>query len=147
LIVFVHGKALFVLGDTLIESKKGMEACIIFRGYFMKLCEKRNSILRKISQPQLYIYRIIYGPGRRTSILPAKMPQDRQNIIASLREQLKKGSNYLVGSKGYRKYLKVDDKQKSGKESYYDGKWVDPESPTVGVQTTLMLSFSCSSLE
>jgi hypothetical protein len=55
---------------------------------------------------------------------------DRQAIIASLEEQLKKGPKSLVGNKGYRKYLKVDknsarvDTDKVKHESRFDGKWV-----------------------
>jgi transposase len=55
---------------------------------------------------------------------------DRQAIIASLKEQLKKGPKSLVGNKGYRKYLKVDknsvrvDTEKVKYESRFDGKWV-----------------------
>ena len=60
-----------------------------------------------------------------------KDAQDRQNIIASLKEQLKKGPKALVGNKGYRRYLKVDsdyvsidEAKKIEEESQYDGKWV-----------------------
>jgi len=59
-----------------------------------------------------------------------KDAQDRQNIIAALREQLKKGPKALVGNKGYRRYLKVDsdyitiDEKKIEEEARYDGKWV-----------------------
>jgi transposase len=55
---------------------------------------------------------------------------DRQTIIASLKEQLKKGPKSLVGNKGYRKYLKIDkdsarvDMDKVKYESRFDGKWV-----------------------
>jgi transposase len=55
---------------------------------------------------------------------------DREAIIASLKEQLKKGPKSLVGNKGYRKYLKVDknsariDTDKVKYESRFDGKWV-----------------------
>ena len=55
---------------------------------------------------------------------------DRQAIIASLEEQLKKGPKSLVGNKGYRKYLKIDkdsariDTDKVKYESRFDGKWV-----------------------
>ena len=55
---------------------------------------------------------------------------DRQAIIASLKEQLKKGPKSLVGNKGYRKYLKLDkdsariDMDKVKYESRLDGKWV-----------------------
>lgn len=55
---------------------------------------------------------------------------DREAIIASLKEHLKKGPKSLVGNKGYRKYLKVDknsariDMDKVKYESRFDGKWV-----------------------
>jgi transposase len=55
---------------------------------------------------------------------------DREAIIASLKEQLKKGPKSLVGNKGYRKYLKFDkdsariDMDKIKYESRFDGKWV-----------------------
>jgi len=55
---------------------------------------------------------------------------DREAIIVSLKEQIKKGPKSLVGNKGYRKYLKVDknatriDTDKVRSESRFDGKWV-----------------------
>ena len=55
---------------------------------------------------------------------------DREAIIASLEEQLKKGAKSLVGNKGYRKYLKIAkgsasiDTEKVEYESRFDGKWV-----------------------
>jgi len=55
---------------------------------------------------------------------------DREAIITSLKEQLKKGPKSLVGNKGYRKYLKLDkdsariDMDKVKYESRFDGKWV-----------------------
>jgi len=55
---------------------------------------------------------------------------DRDAIVASLKEHLKKGPKSLVGNKGYRKYLKVDknsariDMDKVKYESRFDGKWV-----------------------
>lgn len=55
---------------------------------------------------------------------------DRQAIIGSLEDQLKKGAKSLVGNKGYRKYLKLEkgsvriDKEKIETEARFDGKWV-----------------------
>lgn len=55
---------------------------------------------------------------------------DRQAIIASLEEQLKKGPKSLVGNKGYRKFLKLEkdsasiDMDKVKSDSRFDGKWV-----------------------
>lgn len=59
-----------------------------------------------------------------------KDAHDRQTIIDSLEEKIKKGSKQLIGNKGYRKYLKVDrgsvgiDLEKIEQESRFDGKWV-----------------------
>jgi len=59
-----------------------------------------------------------------------KDARDREAIIASLKEQLKKGPKSLVGNKGYRKYLKLDkdsariDMDKVEYDSRFDGKWV-----------------------
>jgi transposase len=55
---------------------------------------------------------------------------DRNAIISSLKEQLKKGPKTLIGNKGYRKYLKIEkqsvsiDFEKVKYESRFDGKWV-----------------------
>lgn len=55
---------------------------------------------------------------------------DRQAIVDSLEQQLKKGVKSLVGNKGYRKYLKMNkdsariDMDKVQQEARFDGKWV-----------------------
>lgn len=59
-----------------------------------------------------------------------KDAQDREAIIASLNDQIKKGARNLVGNKGYRKYVTIDknsvhvDQDKVRDESRFDGKWV-----------------------
>ena len=59
-----------------------------------------------------------------------KDARDREAILASLEEQLKKGPAALVGNKGYRKYLKLAkdsariDPAKVKAAARYDGKWV-----------------------
>lgn len=55
---------------------------------------------------------------------------DREAIIDSLKDQLKKGAKSLGGNKGYRKYLMIDkgsariDLDRVKYESRFDGKWV-----------------------
>jgi len=55
---------------------------------------------------------------------------DREAIVESLREQLKRGDKALVGNKGYRKYLSGEgpkftiDEEKVKWEERFDGKWV-----------------------
>lgn len=59
-----------------------------------------------------------------------KEAKDREAIIASLKDQIKKGPKTLVGNKGYRKYIKVErgsvtiDEEKVKSEAKFDGKWV-----------------------
>ncbi len=55
----------------------------------------------------------------------------RQEIVAALQEQLRRGDKSLVGNKGYRRYLKVEgaghfavDEAKLAEEARYDGTWV-----------------------
>jgi transposase len=58
--------------------------------------------------------------------------EDRQAIVAHLREQLKQGDKSLVGNQGYRKYLKTAgagrrfeiDEDKIQAQEKYDGLWV-----------------------
>jgi len=55
---------------------------------------------------------------------------DREAILASLKDKLKRGSKSLVGNKGYRKYLASEgarfaiDAKKVKEEERYDGTWV-----------------------
>jgi hypothetical protein len=55
---------------------------------------------------------------------------DREAILASLEDQLKRGDKSLVGNKGYRKYIQSEgkhwsiDRRKAREEARYDGKWV-----------------------
>jgi hypothetical protein len=56
---------------------------------------------------------------------------DREAIVASLREQLRRGVKSLVGNKGYRRYLSggdaralAIDEAKIGEDARHDGKWV-----------------------
>jgi len=56
--------------------------------------------------------------------------KDREAIIASLKDHIKKGPKGLVGNKGYRKYIKLEresvtiDEEKVKSEARFDGKWV-----------------------
>ncbi len=55
---------------------------------------------------------------------------DRDAIVASLEDQLKKGEKSLVGNRGFRRYIKSEkgafsvDLQKVEDEARFDGKWV-----------------------
>ena len=68
----------------------------------------------------------------RNSDQAKKDREDRQAIVAHLRDQLKQGDKSLVGNKGYRKYLKTTDssrhfeidEDKIKAQEKYDGLWV-----------------------
>ena len=68
---------------------------------------------------------------------------DREAIVASLKEQLKKGPKSLVGNKGYRKYLKLEkdsariDMDKVKYESRFDGKGVLTANTDLPAEKTL----------
>ena len=55
---------------------------------------------------------------------------DREAIVASLEEQLKKGAKTLVGNRGFRRYLKSGkgafsiDQEKVKQDARFDGKWL-----------------------
>ena len=55
---------------------------------------------------------------------------DRENILKSLQDKLKRGAGSLIGNKGYRKYLKIEKRSvsinydKIKYEQRFDGKWV-----------------------
>ena len=56
---------------------------------------------------------------------------DREAIVASLRDQLRRGARSLIGNKGYRRYLSDGgsapfgiDEAKVAEDARYDGKWV-----------------------
>ena len=60
-----------------------------------------------------------------------KDARDREAILSSLREQLRRGDKSLVGNKGYRRYLKTTgasrfeiDEAQAREEERYDGIWV-----------------------
>ena len=59
-----------------------------------------------------------------------KDAKDRQALVESLKEKIKKGPKKLVGNKGYRKYLKIKrdsvtiNQDKIEFDSRFDGKWV-----------------------
>lgn len=82
----------------------------------------------------LKVKEIWAGEGRYIVCLNIKQARkdalDRQAIVQSLTEQIKKDPQRLIGNKGYRKYLKFNrdsvavDQQKIEADSRFDGKWV-----------------------
>ena len=89
---------------------------------------KKNPLLLKVKEVTVNgkRYIVCYNPEQAK-----KDALDREAIVESLKERLKRGDKALVGNKGYRKYLKVRegeafeiDYEKLKGEAIYDGKWV-----------------------
>lgn len=145
--------------ETIAELQKSVRQVRYILGARMRLVKEiREEVLSDRSP-----YESVYGPrltGKDPSPLEVKEVKvdsrryivcrneeqarkdraDRQAIVQSLREQLKRGDKTLVGNKGYRKYLRTPkasehfeiDEDKVRDEARYDGIWV--------LQTDLMLS-------
>ena len=71
-------------------------------------------------------YIICYNPEQAR-----KDAEDRKAIVSSLEKKMKQGDKSLVGNKGYRKYLKSNNKDvfeigydKLKEEELFGGKWV-----------------------
>jgi transposase len=121
------------------------------------VAEVRDEVLSRGGE-----YQVVYGPRKdRHDPTPLKVKEvfvedrryvvchndeeaekdraDREAIVASLQDRLKRGDKSLVGNKGYRKFLKTlegprfdIDEDKVVQEAQFDGKWVlrtDAELP------------------
>lgn len=95
----------------------------------------RRGPRQKAADPSLLQVKEVFVENRRSIVCPnveqARQDKaDRDAIVASLREQLKKGDKTLVGNGGYRRFLSGRgagfeiDEAKIRREERYDGKWV-----------------------
>ena len=89
---------------------------------------RNTPLLLKVKEVKLNgkRYIICYNPEQAK-----KDSEDRKAIVSSLEKKLKQGDKSLVGNKGYRKYLKSNNKDvfeidynKLKEEELFDGKWV-----------------------
>ncbi|HDZ25410.1 MAG TPA: IS1634 family transposase [Candidatus Aminicenantes bacterium] len=101
-------------------------------GTYKEISAKRRGrstpLLLKVKEVKLNgkRYIICYNPEQAR-----KDAEDRKAIVLSLGKKLKQGDKSLVGNKGYRKYLKSNNKDvfeidydKLKEEELFDGKWV-----------------------
>jgi len=74
----------------------------------------------------------------------AKDKADREAIVESLGEALKRGDKSLIGNKGYRRFVAgrgqrfVIDEQKVKQEARYDGKWVLTTNTNLSAKATAL---------
>lgn len=145
--------------ETIAELQKSVRQVRYILGARMRLVKEIREVVLSDTRP----YESVYGPRRtskdssplevkevkvdsrryivcRNEEQARKDRADRQAIVQSLTEQLKRGDKTLVGNKGYRKYLRTPkasehfeiDEDKVRAEARYDGLWV--------LQTDLELS-------
>lgn len=121
----------YILGARMRSQKEVREEVLSVAGRYRVVHPK--SRIKKDPSP-LKVKDVVID-GRRYVVCvnedqAQKDAADREAILSSLREQLKKGDKALVGNKGYRRYLKTTgerfeiDEKKVLAEARYDGKWV-----------------------
>ncbi len=122
----------YILGARMRKQKEVREQVLADRGRFRVVQGPRETS----DDPAPLKVKEVRIDGRRyvVCINPEQVEHDRQQretIVAALREQLRQGDKSLVGNKGYRRYLKVDgnrhftiDEAKIAQEARYDGTWV-----------------------
>jgi transposase len=126
-----ENKMLYILGARMRRVKAIREQVLSRPGRYTKVHEEGKSSKDpaplEVKQVELDGRRYIVCLNPRQA---RKDTRDRETIIDTLKDQLKKGPKSLVGNKGYRKYLKVAkdsvhiDEAKVKSEARFDGKWV-----------------------
>jgi len=121
----------YVLGVRMRRSKEVRDEVLSQPGRYREVFGKSKD--SKAPSP-LKVKEVVIGPKRYILCLnedqAAKDRADREAIVSSLREALKRGDKSLIGNKGYRRFVAsqgqrfVIDEQKIRQEVRYDGKWV-----------------------
>jgi transposase len=122
----------YILGARMRRQSEVRDQVLSDRGRFRVVHEARQ----KSSDPAPLKVKDVWIEDRRyvVCINEEEVEHDRlarEAIVASLREQLRRGDKALVGNKGYRLYLKKEggssftiDEAKLEEEARYDGTWV-----------------------
>jgi hypothetical protein len=122
----------YILGVRMRQQVEVREQVLADKGRFHEVYEARQ----RSTDPAPLKVKEVRVEGRRyvVCINTEQVKHDREQreqIVAGLREQLHKGDKSLVGNKGYRRYLKVEgdshfaiDEAKLKDEARFDGKWV-----------------------
>jgi hypothetical protein len=122
----------YILGARMRKQKEVRDRVLADRGRFRVVQGPRE----KSDDPAPLKVKEVRIDGRRyvVCINAEQVEHDRQQretIVAALREQLRQGDKSLVGNKGYRRYLQVEgeghfaiDEAKIAEEARYDGTWV-----------------------
>ncbi len=124
-------EAEYILGARMRAQKEVRENVLTQAGEFEEIFPERKKnndpSPLKVKEVEINEHRYIVCINEEQA---RKDKADREAIILSLKEKLKKGDKRLIGNKGYRRYLKTEgscfsiDEERIKKESLYDGKWV-----------------------
>ena len=141
-----HRDVRFILGARLRAVKEIREQVLTAPGEFRQIHGPKTHS----KDPSPLKVKEVLVNGRRYVVCynedqAQKDRADRQAIVESLRDQLKRGDKSLVGNKGYRKFLKSTtgkrfeiDKEKVQREARFDGIWVlQTDAPLTGVEVAL----------
>lgn len=121
----------YILGARMRKQKEVKQDVLVRAGRYQEVYPKSKD--KKVPSP-LKVKEVFVGDNRyvvcHNEDQAHKDRKDREAIIESLQEALKRGDKSLVGNKGYRKFLKTRettfeiDYKKCREEARYDGKWV-----------------------
>jgi Transposase DDE domain len=134
----------YILGARMRKQKEVREQVLADRGRFRVV---RGAREKSDDPAPLKVKEVRIGGRRYVVCVNAEQVEhdreQREKIVAGLREQLRQGDKSFVGNKGYRRYLKVEgdshfaiDEAKIADEARYDGTWVlrtNTELPTAEV--------------
>lgn len=121
----------YILGARMRRQKEVRDEVLSRAGRFQVVSPKSENP----KDPSPLKVKEVQVEGRRYIVClnedqATKDAADREAIINSLSDHLKKGDKSLVGNKGYRKFIKAEgkhfniDEDKITQEARYDGKWV-----------------------
>ena len=125
----------YILGARMRKQKEVTETVLARAGRFHEVTPER----RKTKDPsplKVKEVRVTGEDSERRYVIcrneeeARKDAHDREAIVTSLREALRRGEKSLVGNKGYRRYLRTKgkafcvDEDRIEQEARYDGTWV-----------------------
>jgi transposase len=124
-------KTPYILGTRMRKVKEVNKEVLSRAGRFKEVCPAGKS--SKDPSP-LKVKEVWVGENRYIVCLNPRQAKkdkaDRRAILQALKEQLRNGAKSLIGNKGYRKYVKVEqgsvtiDMNRVKEEARFDGKWV-----------------------
>jgi len=135
----------YVLGVRMRQSNEVRDQVLSHGGRYQQVFGKSHS--SKAPSP-LKVKEVLLGSERYIVCLnedqAAKDKADREAIVGSLREALRRGDKSLIGNKGYRRFIAsqgqrfVIDEQKVKQEARYDGKWVLTTNTDLSAETVAL---------